>query len=323
MYKYLCYSETLYAFLQYLLINKMDIENTLFIFSESMDKLIGENFKCNKIILKKKKGTFFQKKKIEYQNYKKLNSILSNSKEIKVYLQDHLPEAEYFLEKFNCYLLEDGTDSYNLKKINRNQKEYRRKKYKIRLLRKLLGGALRRYPKYGFSNKVIGIYMNGFFEIPNELKKKVIKLDIKKLFNSLTNEEKEKLFNIFSLKLDILNKIENKILLLTQPLSEDGVMIENEKIGLYKDVQKKFKGSFVIKSHPREQTDYQKYFPDVYILPQNFPAELFLFIDAKLSEVVTIFSTAALNLKRNYKVSFLGTKDYPKLLERFGVIEDK
>lgn len=206
MYKYLCYSETLYAFLQYLLINKMDIENTLFIFSESMDKLIGENFKCNKIILKKKKGTFFQKKKIEYQNYKKLNSILSNSKEIKVYLQDHLPEAEYFLEKFNCYLLEDGTDSYNLKKINRNQKEYRRKKYKIRLLRKLLGGALRRYPKYGFSNKVIGIYMNGFFEIPNELKKKVIKLDIKKLFNSLTNEEKEKLFNIFSLKLDILNK---------------------------------------------------------------------------------------------------------------------
>ena len=165
--------------------------------------------------------------------------------------------------------------------------------------------------------------MNGFFEIPNELKKKVKKIDIKKLFNSLTNEEKEKLFNIFSLKLDILNKIENKILLLTQPLSEDGVMIENEKIGLYKDVQKKFKGNFVIKSHPREQTDYQKYFPDVFILPQNFPAELFLFIDAKLSEVVTIFSTAALNLKRNYKVSFLGTKDYPKLLERFGVIEDK
>ena len=62
MYKYLCYSETLYAFLQYLLINKMDIENTLFIFSESMDKLIGENFKCNKIKLKKKKGTFLQKK---------------------------------------------------------------------------------------------------------------------------------------------------------------------------------------------------------------------------------------------------------------------
>lgn len=323
MYKYLCYSETLYAFLQYLLINKMDIENTLFIFSESMDKLIGENFKCNKIILKKKKGTFFQKKKIEYQNYKKLNSILSNSKDIKVYLQDHLPEAEYFLEKFNCYLLEDGTDSYNLKKINRNQEKYKYKKYRIKPLRKLLGGPLKRYPRYGFSNKIIGIYMNCIFEIPNELKKKVIKLDIKELFNSLSNEKKEKLFNIFSLKLDILNKIENKILLLTQPLSEDSLMTEFEKVELYKDIQKKFKGNFVIKSHPREQTDYRKYFPGVYILPKNFPAELFLFIDAKLSEVVTIFSTAALNLKGSYKISFLGTRDYPKLLERFGVIEDK
>lgn len=165
--------------------------------------------------------------------------------------------------------------------------------------------------------------MNGIFEIPSELKKKVIKLDIKELFNNLSNEKKEKLFNIFSLKLDILNKIENKILLLTQPLSEDSVMTELEKIAMYKDIQKKFKGKFVIKSHPREQTDYQKYFSEVYILPQNFPAELFLFIDAKLSEVITIFSTAALNLKGSYKISFLGTRNYPKLLERFGVIEDK
>lgn len=70
MYKYLCYSETLYAFLQYLLINKMDIENTLFIFSESMNKLIGERFKCNKIILNKKKGSFLQKKKMNIKTIK-------------------------------------------------------------------------------------------------------------------------------------------------------------------------------------------------------------------------------------------------------------
>lgn len=38
------------------------------------------------------------------------------------------------------------------------------------------------------------IYMNGIFEIPNELKKKIIKLDIKNLFNSLTNEEKIKFY---------------------------------------------------------------------------------------------------------------------------------
>lgn len=321
-YKYLCYPGTLYAFLQYLLISEMDIENTLFVFSESMNNLIGDNFECHKIILKGKKGNFFQKKRIEHENYKKLNLILFKNKNIKVYLQDHLKEAEYFLEKFNCYLLEDGTDSYNLTKINKNQEKYKLQKYRIKPLRKLLGGSLKRYPRYGFSDKIIGIYMKGTFKIPDKIQNKVIHLDIKELFNKLSIEKKEKLFNIFYLKLTVLNKIENKILLLTQPLSEDGLMTEEEKIKIYRDIQESRKGSiFIIKSHPREETDYQKYFPDVYIMPKNFPAELFLFVDAKLKEVITVFSTAALNLKENYKVTFLGTESYPKLIERFGIIK--
>lgn len=99
-------------------------------------------------------------------------------------------------------------------------------------------------------------------------------------------------------------------------------MTEEEKINIYRNIQKKYNDCFVIKSHPREQTDYKKYFKEVYILPKNFPAELFLFVDTKLSEVVTIFSTAALNLKSNYKVSFLGTENYPQLVERFGIIKE-
>lgn len=116
--------------------------------------------------------------------------------------------------------------------------------------------------------------------------------------------------------------MENKILLLTQPFSEDTLMTEEEKIKIYRDIQESRKGNtFIIKSHPREQTDYKKYFPEVYIMPKDFPAELFLFVDAKLKEVITVFSTAALNLKENYKVTFLGTESYPKLIERFGIIK--
>lgn len=322
-YKYLCYPGTLYAFLQYLLIKDMDIGNTLFIFSESMNKLIGNDFSCSKIILKDKKGNFFQKKKIEYQNYKKLNIILKKNKNIEIYLQDHLSEAEYFLEKFYCNLLEDGTDSYNLKKINKNQEKYKWKKYRIRPLRKLLGGSLRRYPRYGFSDKIIKIYMNGILKIPNELQKKVISLDIKKLFKKLNIEKKKQLFEIFNLDFEILEKLNGKVLLITQPLSEDGVMSEEEKINIYREIKDSFKESLIIKNHPREQTNYKNYFEDIYVLPKNFPAELFLFVDVKLKEVVTVFSTAALNLRKNYKVTFLGTKKYPKLVERFGIIKNE
>lgn len=322
-YKYLCYPGTLYAFLQYILIKNMDIKQTLFVFSEGMNKLVGDNFICSKIILKNKKGNFFQKKKIEYENYKKLNSFFKENKNIEIYLQDHLSEADYFLEKFYCNLLEDGTDSYNIKKINRNQKKYKFQKYHIKPLRKLLGGSLKRYPRYGFSDKIKKIYMNGIFPIPIKLQKKVTHLDIKGLFNKLSIENKKKLFKIFNLDLEILNKLENKNLLLTQPLSEDNVISELEKIDIYKKIQKEIKGEFIIKSHPREETKYEKYFKEAYILPKNFPAELFLFVDIKIQKVVTIFSTAALNLKINYEVIFMGTENYPKLKERFGIIKNE
>ena len=127
-------------------------------------------------------------------------------------------------------------------------------------------------------------------------------------------------------ELEILKNNSNKILLLTQPLSEDGIVSEEEKIKMYENIliEKNIKEIY-IKLHPRERTDYVKNFKNikVNIIKKDFPAEILFLLNINFNKVITLFSTAALNFKGKSEIEFIGTKDYPKLIERFGIIEQR
>lgn len=46
-----------------------------------------------------------------------------------------------------------------------------------------------------------------------------------------------------------------------------------------------------------------------------------MLLDMKFEKIITLFSIAALNFKHKYQIEFIGTKNYPKLHEKFGNIE--
>lgn len=56
-------------------------------------------------------------------------------------------------------------------------------------------------------------------------------------------------------------------------------------------------------------------------MDQSFPAELFNLLDIKFKKAITIFSTAALSDKE-IEIDFYGTEIHPKLMERFGSMEN-
>lgn len=113
-------------------------------------------------------------------------------------------------------------------------------------------------------------------------------------------------------------------MLITQPLSEDKVVTEREKIEIYQEILEKEKNKIIyIKPHPRERTNYLKVFSkyDVRILEKDFPLELLSFLEIKFSKATTLFSTAVFSFKDKYEIEFIGTEKYEKLYERFGKIE--
>ena len=298
---------TLYSILIYMLLNN-EWRDSIFVLNNKLDNKFLNNFQK-----KVKKLYIFKQYKIKKYYFKyileyfKLYFFLLKQNNIKIYGNDDL---EYFFSFGNdIFLIEDGLLNYKKKKQSI-----------IEVLKKIIKLKNPFYKSLGYSNSVKKIYLTGLAPIPKEIKDKVEIINLKNLWSKKSEEEKKEILDIFGFNERTISKIKNKKnILLTQPLSEDGFISEKEKIELYKKVIINYlEKDLVIKTHPREKTDYKKYFPEIEILNQSFPAELFDLLDIKFETAITIFSTAALNFSKNSKVDFYGTKVHPNLLKQWG-----
>lgn len=126
-------------------------------------------------------------------------------------------------------------------------------------------------------------------------------LDLNQLWAERTPDEKRKFLYYFQVEEESLERLEKgKVLLITQPLSEDHIMSEDEKIAVFDSIIKQYgSDNIIIKPHPREWTDYKKYFPNIEVFPKTAPFELLKLVAPKMNKVATFFSTAGINLSDN------------------------
>lgn len=126
---------------------------------------------------------------------------------------------------------------------------------------------------------------------------KLVVHDLKKLWKEKSLAEKEKIAKIFSVDSASLRLLEQKsVILITQPLSEDGIVSEDEKVALYKSILSNYDmNDVVIKPHPREKTNWAEIFPNTPIITRRVPAEL-LAMMVEPKNVCTFYSTAAFSL---------------------------
>lgn len=277
----------------FLLINRKKIDEIGFIFEKGNElpkKL--KNIYC----IKKQKNIL----KILISriiNYILLNNLKKkwkfNSKS-EIYGAAHISGANYFLNSYFFYLLEDGTYDYSEKVIRKN-----------------------------INNKNIKkIYLTGIAPILKEIPKKVEIINLKQLWNNKTKNEQQEILEIFSFNKEIIEDLkERNIILYTQPLSEDRIISEKEKIELYSKIISNYpREKLLLKIHPREKTNYKEIFKEILILEQNFPAELFELLEIKFEKGVTLFSTAVLNSGLK-EIDFYGTEVHYNILKKFGSMD--
>ncbi|MGB5666428.1 MAG: polysialyltransferase family glycosyltransferase, partial [Maribacter sp.] len=171
----------------------------------------------------------------------------------------------------------------------------------------------------GFDKKIKIIFAQFPERLPLQLQNKAVELNIKKEVAKLDEKTKLEIFEIFLPKETFSIKGENNALILTQPISEDKVIKnEAEKIKIYTDIisQVPQHMNIILKTHPRETTNYEDHFKDITILPALFPIEILGLMEGFYFEQgYTLFSTALSNLEIVKERFFLGT-DY---LDKFTV----
>ena len=130
------------------------------------------------------------------------------------------------------------------------------------------------------------------------------------MYDSLNYEQRKTIMNIFLDSNSNFKNINGCSLIITQPLYIDNYLdSEEEQVKLYKTIIDEYcKGDkVVIKTHPREYTDYSSIKGNYVVLTRNFPLEIFNFMDdLKFNKVITISSTSLSLIKNCKEKIFLG-----------------
>lgn len=147
-------------------------------------------------------------------------------------------------------------------------------------------------------------------KLPTRLRKKGKKLELKKMEDDLSDEQRKKVLDVFmsGLEIDLTGK--KKLLLITQSLSEDNHMTEERKVQMYNQLLDRYANEYSIylKPHPRELTDYSgklKY--NFTLIPGGFPLEMFDLLKGINFELgITVCSSALYNMRCVEKKIILG-----------------
>lgn len=266
----------------------------------------------------------------------KILNVLKEEKKYRKYLKkmikespviighDHILAISYpFWGKFNT-IIEDGYINYlGYTKILALMKKKGSQYYKIlRFLYKLKTG--NDYKLYGYDLSISKVLLTDSSKEVPELNEKKMFCSVDALWNVLSSENKKRIIEIFQIpKLTKeIYKNNNVILLITQPLSEDGLMTEKEKIDLYSSVLIEKKAFFIIKPHPREKTNYHKLFPSTFVIDNDIPLEAIALIGGKnISEIYTCFSTAANIFKNKAKINYIPLLKYPNIVRKYNLYD--
>lgn len=247
---------------------------------------------------------FFRKKSIisvlekHYPELKKEDKFIKSSR---IYICDTDSSKNYFYYKFKDYninMIEEGEKTYShiTKKTEILKKKYLRKAF----------------AENGFGDEIKNIHVQHPNRLPKEIKHKGLKLNVGNIVNQTAPHLMDEITSMFEkINLKHSQNLDYSILL-TQPMSEDFlVSSEEDKIKIYKDIIKLIPKNqkLIIKTHPRESTNYALHFKDTIILPKLFPIELLQYnynITFKLG--LTLYSTALNNLNNIDKKYYLADK---------------
>lgn len=271
-------------------------EKNSYIYLSTPDNKVLELFKGYEEKLKSIK--YVSGIKIRKRNNIKEKFFIEHIKDIRDYknLRKYIEKAETYIFPWNPYslysvseyifkksnhvtLIEDGSSAYLKKAPSKMNKFIKRYIY------------FRNSTFYN-EDKISDIRVQFPERYPEYFKNKLSKLDLKKMYDDINIDDKNKIVEVFNSNTGFNIDNDRNVIILTQPLSEDGYITEREKIRLFKDIVERYneKYNVIIKKHPRENTCYN--LENVVEIEGTFPSEIFTLLDIKFEKAIGICTSA-------------------------------
>ncbi|AXT69684.1 glycosyltransferase family 52 [Vibrio sp. Vb1554] len=175
----------------------------------------------------------------------------------------------------------------------------------ISYFRKLL---FYREATYGYYTDIDKIFLFNPDHAPKSIRSRVYNINLKEKFGSIDLNSRMMINSIFNQQEFFDDTINNCTVLVTQPLSEDGIISMDKKLSIYKDIVSQLKRNneeVVIKPHPREDSTVYGSL-GVKVLSNVAPFELYELNGVRFKKIVTIYSSVCETISYPTELTFLG-----------------
>lgn len=296
-----CDSE--YSLFIYFLVTNYNVNESLFFYSQRLNKIYRDKLSTNGVYLKTYRGksrfvAFLLN--IVYYLYVKILLVTKRAKGLPAYGFDFLQFSSPIIASSSSFsLIEDGLGNYEEPDIVLDS-------YKSSKIKRCLNYCGLYYPTWGVSESVDRIFLTSLSTIPSSIESKVVKISLQDWWLSLDPSRKDLLLNFFLGDIS-LSKNSNKCVILTQCWSEYKIMTEQQKVDIYRriiDIVGKSKqyDEILLKVHPAETTDYKQYFSDITILNYPVPLQILELLGYNFKTMITVNSTAIFTSNCEHKI---------------------
>ncbi|MBO1305420.1 hypothetical protein JZO70_04570 [Enterococcus sp. 669A] len=160
---------------------------------------------------------------------------------------------------------------------------------------------------YDFTSedKVEKILVSHPEKFPINIQRKSELLDFSKLISNLKEDSKTKIFELFDFDFNFDNQNNESVLIMTQPLSENKYITENEKKSIFNDIVVFYerKGYQVfLKKHPLDSSNYP-FEENVSQINKFIPSEILEMVNYEFSKVVSIASSGIFSVPSKVKMN--------------------
>ena len=317
----ICLVDTPYALALYLLMMPMEeIERTKFITSSILDRQITEKLpnKCLNYYGFNIGNDWKKLLKVRLLRFYEYPSIFWS----KVYAQDHLRISAQVIGKKNYTLIADGPYFlYNYSNCPRPAFDMVSPRSIIGKIKYSLAFGRTIFNKeYGQNQQCANRWLTTAIDAETYFvaNRKYTLVDLSALWEKASKLKKTYILTIFFFFLELIDYAKQAdVMILTQPFREDCGLTDEEYIEIYKPYIQNSK-KVVIKPHPRDKFDFDKYFPTIPVLRTYIPMQLLNFMGVMPHIAVTVNSTAISSLPNNVEKIMIGTKVNKKIFDRYG-----
>jgi len=244
-------------------------------------------------------------------------------KTARIFAQDHFFYSRGLIGKREYTLIEDAPNIFSCNRAIINRLKYPVVEFLRVLSYQILENSYR--GEIGDNRLCKAVLITNVESDPILEGKQLLRVDEVECWNQATQDKRNTILSIFNITPeDLIQLRRRKVIVLTQNYATLGYVSEQELVDIYSGRLKKYPpDSIIIKSHPLDKVQYQKYFPEAFIFDKIVPMQLLNLLDIRYDTIVTICSSAAFSFPYDVRIDWIGTESNSKLLAALGKQELK